>query len=87
MSALRTVILVDYMGLDKLTNCWGMILLFQGISNFLGMYFAGWMLQIDASFNLMYYYSGTCMVLSGLFLIPLHVISNRESKKLKENRQ
>lgn len=34
---LTSVILVDLLGLDKLTNAFGLLLLFQGIATFIGM--------------------------------------------------
>lgn len=33
---LTSVILVDLLGLDKLTNAFGLLLLFQGIATFIG---------------------------------------------------
>lgn len=33
---LTSVILVDLLGLDKLTNAFGLLLLFQGIASFIG---------------------------------------------------
>lgn len=38
---LTSVILVDLLGLDRLTNAFGLLLLFQGIASFLGPPIAG----------------------------------------------
>lgn len=38
---LTSVITVDLFGLDKLTNAFGMLLLFQGIASFMGPPIAG----------------------------------------------
>jgi len=38
---LTSVIVVDLFGLDKLTNAFGLLLLFQGIASFLGAPLAG----------------------------------------------
>lgn len=38
---LTSVILVDLLGLDRLTNAFGLLLLFQGIASFLGPPVAG----------------------------------------------
>ena len=38
---LTSVITVDLFGLDKLTNAFGMLLLFQGIASFIGPPLAG----------------------------------------------
>lgn len=41
LSALRSIIVVDLLGLDKLTNAFGIILLFQGIAAVIGSPLAG----------------------------------------------
>lgn len=41
LSALRSIIVVDLLGLDKLTNAFGIILLFQGIAAVMGSPLAG----------------------------------------------
>lgn len=38
---LTSVILVDLLGLEKLTNAFGLLLLFQGIASFIGAPLAG----------------------------------------------
>lgn len=46
---LTSVILVDLLGLDKLTNAFGLLLLFQGIASFIGPPIGG---AFGVSFNL-----------------------------------
>lgn len=38
---LTSVVLVDLMGLDRLTNAFGLLLFFQGVASFLGLPLAG----------------------------------------------
>lgn len=38
---LTSVVLVDLMGLDRLTNAFGLLLFFQGLASFLGLPLAG----------------------------------------------
>jgi MFS transporter, MCT family, solute carrier family 16 (monocarboxylic acid transporters), member 14 len=45
---LTSVVLVDLLGLDKLTNAFGLLLLFQGIASFVGPPIAGkFRLQVE----------------------------------------
>lgn len=47
LSALRSIIVVDLLGLDKLTNAFGIILLFQGIAAVIGSPLAGKILEAN----------------------------------------
>lgn len=49
---LTSVILVDLLGLEKLTNAFGLLLLFQGIASLVGPPFAGKILFCFTSKNL-----------------------------------
>jgi hypothetical protein len=40
-ASLRSILIVDLMGLDKLTNAFGLLLLFQGIAAAIGSPLAG----------------------------------------------
>jgi len=69
---LTSVVLVDLLGLDKLTNAFGLLLMFQGIASVIGPPIIGalkdWIGDYDAGF----YFAGTMIFLSGamLFAIP-----------------
>lgn len=69
---LTSVILVDLLGLDKLTNAFGLLLLFQGIASFIGPPLAGWLYDITGSYNPGFILAGTTIAISGvmLFAIP-----------------
>lgn len=69
---LTSVILVDLLGLDRLTNAFGLLLLFQGIASFLGPPIAGWLYDAVQSYNPGFYVSGIAIAVSGLmlFFIP-----------------
>ncbi|XP_055548374.1 monocarboxylate transporter 5 isoform X2 [Wyeomyia smithii] len=69
---LTSVILVDLLGLDKLTNAFGLLLMFQGIASFLGPPLAGWLYDITLSYNPGFILAGVTIALSGfiLFSIP-----------------
>jgi hypothetical protein len=44
-ASLRSILIVDLMGLDKLTNAFGLLLLFQGVAAAVGSPLAGMGLQ------------------------------------------
>lgn len=48
---LTSVILVDLLGLDKLTNAFGLLLLFQGIATFVGPPIVGFLYDQSASYT------------------------------------
>lgn len=69
---LTSVILVDLLGLEKLTNAFGLLLLFQGIASFLGPPLAGWLYDMTESYKPGFILAGSTIAISGtmLFLIP-----------------
>lgn len=69
---LTSVILVDLLGLEKLTNAFGLLLLFQGIASFVGPPFAGTLFDLTASYSPGFILAGVTIAISGviLFAIP-----------------
>ncbi|XP_014280635.1 monocarboxylate transporter 13 isoform X2 [Halyomorpha halys] len=84
---LTSVILVDLLGLDKLTNAFGLLLLFQGIASFLGPPITGWLYDATKSYTVGFIFAGAMMSLSGimLFAVPTiqRCIARRSSSSLK----
>uniref|UniRef100_U5EMP4 Putative monocarboxylate transporter 1 n=1 Tax=Corethrella appendiculata TaxID=1370023 RepID=U5EMP4_9DIPT len=68
---LTSVILVDLLGLDKLTNAFGLLLLFQGIASFLGPPLAGWLYDITLTYNAGFLLAGITIALSGIILFSI----------------
>lgn len=65
---LTSVILVDLLGIDKLTNAFGLLLLFQGLGSFIGPPIAGFMFDQTQTYTASFLFAGASMVLSGLLL-------------------
>lgn len=78
---LTSVILVDLLGIDKLTNAFGLLLLFQGIGSFIGPPIAGFMFDETKSYTLSFLFAGCSMVFSGLILYFCIPILQRNSAK------
>ncbi|XP_044750798.1 monocarboxylate transporter 9 [Coccinella septempunctata] len=83
---LTSVILVDLLGLDKLTNAFGLLLLFQGIASLVGPPLGGALYDILLSYDYAFYLSGATIALSGtmLFVIPAvqRYLANKTKKRL-----
>ncbi|XP_041373564.1 uncharacterized protein LOC121386626 [Gigantopelta aegis] len=81
--SLTSVVLVDLLGLDRLTNSFGLVLLFQGGATFIGPPLAGWMYDWTGSYDISFHVMGAMVALSGimLYFIPL-VEWYRKRKKL-----
>lgn len=69
---LTSVILVDLLGLDKLTNAFGILLLFQGLASFAGPPIAGSLYDFTGKYEPGFLLAGASIGFSGLvlFLIP-----------------
>uniref|UniRef100_A0A0N4ZHG8 MFS domain-containing protein n=1 Tax=Parastrongyloides trichosuri TaxID=131310 RepID=A0A0N4ZHG8_PARTI len=80
-SALRSVICVELYGIEKLTNAFGILLLFMGFAAISGAPFAGFVADLTGNMNYSWYIMGSIMVLSGIITIPIRKIVNWENKK------
>ncbi|KAK3095274.1 hypothetical protein FSP39_012542 [Pinctada imbricata] len=69
---LTSVVLVDLLGLDKLTNSFGLLLMFQGVATLIGPPIAGWLYDGTGSYNISFHVAGTVVAVSGamLYVIP-----------------
>ncbi|XP_049531142.1 monocarboxylate transporter 12 isoform X1 [Anopheles darlingi] len=68
---LTSVILVDLLGLEKLTNAFGLLLLFQGIASLIGPPIAGWLYDYTLSYGPGFVMAGTAIGVSGLMLFGI----------------
>ncbi|XP_050426328.1 uncharacterized protein LOC126836747 isoform X2 [Adelges cooleyi] len=78
---LTSVILVDLLGLDKLTNAFGVLLLFQGLASLVGPPLAGWLYDWLQSYNPAFYLSGANIAISGLMLFAIPYVQRRYKQK------
>ncbi|XP_015926100.1 monocarboxylate transporter 12 [Parasteatoda tepidariorum] len=75
--SLTSVILVDLLGLDKLTNAFGILLVFEGVSCLLGPPITGWLYDGLGSYDPGFVVSGSMIAASGLILFLVPCISKR----------
>lgn len=80
-ASLRSILLVDLMGLEKLTNAFGLCLLFQGVAAAIGSPMAGAFMDATGSYDASFYLSGSLILISGIMCYPLNMISQWEKKR------
>ncbi|XP_066256765.1 monocarboxylate transporter 5 isoform X1 [Euwallacea similis] len=81
---LTSVILVDLLGLEKLTNAFGLLLLFQGIASLVGPPIAGSLYDLTKSYNPGFCLAGCAIALSGLILFLIPIIQRWQLRKSSE---
>ncbi|XP_025016340.1 monocarboxylate transporter 12-like [Tetranychus urticae] len=79
--ALRSVITVELLGLERLTSAFGLLLLPQGIATIIGGPIAGWFFDITNSYNASFYLAGSVITISGIMCFPLGLISKWEKSR------
>lgn len=81
---LTSVILVDLLGLDKLTNAFGILLLFEGVASLLGPPIAGWLYDELGSYDPGFYVAGVTIALSGVMLFVIPSLQRRKNARSQE---
>ncbi|EDW02174.1 monocarboxylate transporter 10 [Drosophila grimshawi] len=84
-SALRSLIAVELIGLEKLTNAFGFLMLFQGLAATIGTPIAGALYSMTDSYNVAFYFAGGLILLSAFLCYPLTYVSNWESRRNAKN--
>lgn len=84
-AALRSIVVVEFLGLERLTNCFGLFLLFQGIGALIGSPIAGMLYDATKSYAISFHVSGAFILLSAVMCYPINRISKWEKKRAEEN--
>jgi predicted MFS family arabinose efflux permease len=68
--ALTTIIVVELLGMDQLTNAYGFVSLAEGLANLVGLPLAGWLTDsVGGSYNPSFFASGAIICCSALMLL------------------
>lgn len=78
--ALTTIILVDLLSMDKLTNAYGIVMLAEGVANVIGPPLAGWLSDYTGGYDLTFIVAGAIMVLSGIMLFAIPCLRHYEKR-------
>lgn len=81
---LTSVILVDLLGLEKLTNAFGLLLLFQGIASLVGPPLGGALYDMFLSYDYAFYLSGVTIAMSGIMLFVIPSVQRYLEKRSKK---
>ncbi|XP_043278418.1 uncharacterized protein [Venturia canescens] len=80
-ASLRSIIVVDLMGLEKLTNAFGLLLLFQGLAAAVGAPLAGAFMDVTGNYDASFYISGALILLSAIICYPLKRVNDWEKRR------
>ncbi|XP_023233486.1 monocarboxylate transporter 12-like isoform X1 [Centruroides sculpturatus] len=83
--SLTSVILVDLLGLEKLTNAFGLLLVFEGIACLMGPPITGWLYDGTGSYDPGFYVSGFMIALSGIMLFFIPCIKTKTCQETPAN--
>jgi len=75
--SVSSIVLVDLLGIDNLTNAFGILTLFRGSSSMVGPPIAGWVFEATESFDVSFYLSGGFLLISGLLTLLVDVLRRR----------
>jgi MFS family permease len=78
---LTSVILVDLLGLENLTNAFGLLLLFQGVASFVGPPIAGALYDLTKSYTPGFIVAGVTIAFSGLILFLIPPLQKRQLRR------
>lgn len=82
-ASLRPVIVVELLGLEKLTNAFGLLLLFQGLAACVGAPLAGAFMDATGTYDASFYLSGSLILASAIICYPLNCINRWERNRVK----
>lgn len=85
-NCMRSLIIVDLYGLERLTNGTGLLLLFMGVGNLFGTPIAS-VLKDVVNYDAAFYFSGGLLILASIFGIFVRVVERSEKKSAPEARK
>ncbi|XP_054272035.1 monocarboxylate transporter 13 isoform X2 [Macrosteles quadrilineatus] len=80
-ASLRSILIVELIGLEKLTNGFGLLLLFQGVAAAIGSPIAGYCMEVTGNHNITFILSGSLILLSGVICYPLNMVNKWENER------
>ncbi|CAP27689.2 Protein CBG07361 [Caenorhabditis briggsae] len=81
-AALRSVIVLELIGLEKMSNAFGILLTFMGVGAVIGSPMAAAMKDYTGNFDTSFYVMGALMAISGAMCIPLGALRKWELNRV-----
>uniref|UniRef100_A0A6A7FZE8 Monocarboxylate transporter 14 n=1 Tax=Hirondellea gigas TaxID=1518452 RepID=A0A6A7FZE8_9CRUS len=84
---LTSVVLVDLLGMERLTNAFGLLLLAQGMASVIGPPICGSLYEMSQNYNYTFLLAGSMIAISGvmLFVIPFMESYKMRQKNIEED--
>ncbi|VUZ40663.1 unnamed protein product [Hymenolepis diminuta] len=79
--SLRIILLVEMLGLDRLTNAYGFLLLFQGVAFMVSSPILAAFYDAYSDYRFTFLLGGGCLIISGIMCIPLRKLHRWEKKR------
>jgi len=83
--SLRSSVLVELLGIEKLSNSFGLLLLCQGIASLVGSPLAGMIFDYTQSYTASFIISGLLVAIAGIIVLPIRHVAAWDRKR-KERR-
>ncbi|KAJ1368007.1 hypothetical protein KIN20_029055 [Parelaphostrongylus tenuis] len=83
---LTSVILVDILGLEKLTNAFGLLLLWQGVGTVFGPPVSGYLADVTNTYVWSFVFCGVNLLVSGMMLFTIPYFRRREAQQATPQR-
>ncbi|KAL4228585.1 hypothetical protein ACF0H5_011635 [Mactra antiquata] len=74
--SMRTIVIADHLGIEKLTRAFGMVALFQGIAFMTNAPLAGFLYETFQSYVMPFSFAGVMYFLSGLFCVAVQCVNH-----------
>ncbi|CAH1972938.1 unnamed protein product [Acanthoscelides obtectus] len=83
-TALRAALIAEMMGLENLTNAFGITIMFYGLGSFVGIPLAGLLQNLTGKYAYGFLFAGGAILLSGILMMPIKKIVAWEASKRKK---
>jgi len=80
-TSLRPIVIVEMLGLERLTNAFGLLAMFQGVSFCIVTPTAGFLFDATQSYKMPFLMSGTAFIVSSFLCLPMVICSRREKQR------
>ncbi|KAG1682681.1 Monocarboxylate transporter 12 [Nymphon striatum] len=80
--ALTSIVVVDLLGLDQLTNAFGLLTLFRGVAVIVGTPIAGALYDSTGSYTVPFVTAGVIMIVASMISFMIPVFNHLDKKKL-----
>ncbi|GJQ77081.1 hypothetical protein Trydic_g23652 [Trypoxylus dichotomus] len=85
--SLRPILIVELFGLEKLSNSFGILMMFYGMACLMGIPIAGLIYNLTNSYDIPFLFASSSIIISGILLIPIPTLLKRERRKAERKRR